>query len=149
MDIIHFGVHNKQELAVRYPKSEIVEFLHKNLRQYRDSKEHIEAAIDYALSKAGGKGGFLILQEIGGILTGVSVVNKTGMRGYIPENILVYLATDAKRAPLGSGTKLLEKALDEAKGSVALHVEYDNPARKIYERTGFTSKYMEMRYLPQ
>jgi ribosomal protein S18 acetylase RimI-like enzyme len=31
-------------------------------------------------------------------------------------------------------------------GDIALHVEYDNPAKNLYERAGFTSKYIEMRY---
>jgi ribosomal-protein-alanine N-acetyltransferase len=149
MNVIHFAVQSEQELVGKYLKSGIVEFLHKNLQQYRDSKEHIEAAMDYAFSKSDGKGGFVMIQEIDGTLTGVSLVNKTGMRGYIPENILVYLATDPEKAPLGSGTRLLERTLGEVKGSVALHVEYDNPARRIYERMGFTSKYAEMRYVPQ
>jgi ribosomal protein S18 acetylase RimI-like enzyme len=41
---------------------------------------------------------------------------------------------------------LLKKALDKVKGNVALHVEPDNPARFLYEKIGFTSKYVEMRY---
>ncbi|MDK2978441.1 MAG: hypothetical protein PWP52_1155, partial [Bacteroidales bacterium] len=28
---------------------------------------------------------------------------------------------------------------------VKLHVEYDNPAKRLYERLGMTTKYAEMR----
>ncbi len=31
-------------------------------------------------------------------------------------------------------------------GDIALHVEPDNPARFLYEKYGFTNKYLEMRY---
>lgn len=41
---------------------------------------------------------------------------------------------------------LMEKTLNLSEGSVALHVEPDNPARKLYEKLGFNSKYIKMRY---
>lgn len=148
MAITCIKVESGEELR-KYPgrsKSYIAEFLHKHLEKYKDPVNQIEAALDYAFSEAEGKGGFLVLEEFDGKLIGVVVVNRTGMSGYIPENILVYLATDSSRAPLGSGFQLLKYALEQMEGDVALHVEYDNRARKIYEQIGFTSKYAEMRY---
>jgi len=59
---------------------------------------------------------------------------------------LVYIAVDPAFRGEGNGRALMEKALAEAKGNVALHVEPDNPARYLYENLGFTSKYLEMRY---
>jgi len=46
----------------------------------------------------------------------------------------------------GVGKQLMEAALEEAHGNVALHVEPHNPAKRLYERIGFTNKYLEMRY---
>ena len=43
---------------------------------------------------------------------------------------------------------MVERIQQECGGGIALHVEYDNPARRLYERLGFTSKYAEMRYDP-
>ena len=40
----------------------------------------------------------------------------------------------------------MSKTLEIAKGDVALHVEPDNPARFLYEKIGFSSKYLEMRF---
>lgn len=147
MAITCFKVKSHEELIGHsYSVSYIAKFLYEHLERYRDPVNEIETAIDYAFSDAEGKGGFLVLQELDGKLIGVVVVNRTGMSGYIPENILVYLATDSSRAPLGAGYRLLERALEEMEGDVALHVEYDNSARKLYEQIGFTSKYAEMRY---
>ncbi|HNR54357.1 MAG TPA: GNAT family N-acetyltransferase, partial [Flavobacteriales bacterium] len=63
----------------------------------------------------------------------------------IPENILVYIAVDRSSRGKGVGRRLMQAALDKARGSIALHVEPDNPARKLYEALGFTNKYLEMR----
>lgn len=142
-------VRSKKELSDLYPEGHIVEFLHRNLERFHDPPQQIEAAIEYAFSETEGKGGFLVLQELEGELVGVVVMNRTGMSGYIPENILVYLATDSSKAPLGTGAKLLKRALEEAEGDVALHVEYNNSAKTLYETLGFTSKYVEMRYKKQ
>jgi GNAT superfamily N-acetyltransferase len=142
-------VRSERELSDLYSKSHIIEFLHKNLEQFRDPPRQIEEAIKYAFSDTEGTGGFVVLQEMDGSLTGVAVMNATGMKGYIPENILVYLATDSSAAPLGAGANLLKRAINEAEGDVALHVEYNNSAKTLYETLGFTSKYVEMRYKKQ
>jgi ribosomal protein S18 acetylase RimI-like enzyme len=67
------------------------------------------------------------------------------MAGYIPENILVYIAVNKEYRGHGIGKKLMEQTIAHTKGSVALHVEPDNPAKFLYEKYGFTNKYLEMR----
>ena len=42
----------------------------------------------------------------------------------------------------------MDTAARLTEGDLALHVEYDNPAKRLYERLGFRSKYAEMRYQP-
>ena len=78
-------------------------------------------------------------------IRGVVVVCETGMSGFVPENLLVYIAVDQKARGRGIGKILMENAIKTARGDIALHVEPDNPARRLYERIGFTSKYLEMR----
>ena len=39
----------------------------------------------------------------------------------------------------------MQMVIDETEGDIALHVEPDNPAKFLYEKFGFTKKYLEMR----
>ena len=127
-------------------KERLIDFLFDNLQEYGDPKADIEKAVDYALQETTSFGGFVLVAESDRELSGVVVVNQTGMKDYIPENILVYIATHKKHRGKGIGKELMQKAIATAKGNIALHVEPDNPARFLYEKLGFTSKYIEMRY---
>lgn len=132
--------------GVEISLDDIVTFLHDHLDRFGDSKTDIRKALDYALSNAEGMGGFILVAREDNDIVGALVMNETGMSGYIPENILVYVAVDASRRGKGIGGKIVREALERAKGDVKLHVEHDNPAKRLYERLGFTSKYAEMRY---
>jgi ribosomal protein S18 acetylase RimI-like enzyme len=131
--------------ATYLQKNEIADFLFQHLGEYGDPKEDIMKCLDYALDQGMQAGGFVVMAREKGELLGVLVMNKTGMSGYIPENILVYIAVDAEQRGKGIGGKLMKMAMKMAKGAIALHVEPDNPAKKLYERLGFTNKYLEMR----
>ena len=128
------------------PKNNFIDFLHCHLGQYRDSKEDISKAVDYAFSDVEGKGGFLLAAIKDGVVLGEVVINDSGMSGYIPEHVLVYIAVDKKQRGKGIGKKLIEKAIKNCEGDISLHVEYGNPAYEIYKHVGFTTKYAEMRY---
>lgn len=143
IDIIHATEYNPLS-GEEYEN--VVDFLFKNLEKYGDPKEHIQLALDYTFSKDMGKGGFVLVAKINHQIVGAVVVNKTGMEKYIPENILVYIAVDDKMRGKGIGKKLMQRTAELANGAIALHVEPDNPARKLYEDLGFTSKYIEMRF---
>lgn len=122
----------------------IADFLFKHLEQYGDPREDIVACLGYVFDR----GGFVTVGHEGTTdsIKGIVIINETGMSGYIPENILVYIAVDPQYRGEGNGRALMEKALGLAEGNVALHVEPDNPARHLYENLGFTNKYLEMRY---
>ncbi len=126
-------------------KNKIADFLFKHLDQYGDKREDIMRALEYALKETASHGGFIITGVRKDKIVGTVVINQTGMKGYIPENILVYIAVDGGRRGEGIGKKLMKKAIEMAKGDIALHVEPDNPARFLYEKLGFSSKYLEMR----
>ncbi|MCB5259989.1 MAG: GNAT family N-acetyltransferase [Candidatus Cloacimonetes bacterium] len=139
-------IRNWESLEDKIGKDALIEFLHKHLDRFRDTKSAISKAIDYALSDDAGRGGYIISAHEDGILVGAVVMNNTGMQEFIPEYYLIYIAVDASQRGKGIGGKLLQKAFDTADGDIALHVEYDNPAKRLYERMGFTTKYAEMRW---
>ena len=121
------------------------QFLHKHLDQYGDPVPAIKKAIRYAVDPA--RGGIVLELLDEKKIIGVVVINDTGMSEYIPENILVYIAVDSDYRGQGLGKELMQRALSLVKGSVALHVEEDNPAKHLYEKLGFVEKYREMRLI--
>jgi GNAT superfamily N-acetyltransferase len=127
-------------------KKDIIEFLYTHLEEFGDARKDIARAVDYALQEIPSFGGFLITSIHGEEISGAVVVNRTGMQGYIPENILVYIATHKDFRGQGIGKELMKKSINHADGDVALHVEPENPAKYLYEKVGFTNKYLEMRY---
>lgn len=142
-----YQLFNEENKPNQQEKKEIIEFLYQHLEQFGDSKEDIEKCVQYAIKESDSFGGFILQTFEGGVTTCVVIVNQTGMRGYIPENILVYIATHKDFRGKGIGKKLMLKAIEIADGNIALHVEPDNPAKYLYEKIGFTNKYLEMRYI--
>ena len=138
-------IRNNSEFLSDLSRNNFIDFLHNHLERFGDTKEAISKSIDYAFSDDKGKGGFLLAAYDDDKLIGELVMNKTGMEGYIPENILVYVAVDSSCRGKGYGREICNKAIGIADGNIALHVEYDNPAKRLYERIGFTTKYAEMR----
>ena len=138
-----FNSDNKPTLE---EKENIIDFLFESLQEYGDPKSDIEKAIKYALKETPSFGGFVLVSYLDNIIVGAVVINQTGMKDYIPENILVYIAIHQNYRGKGLGKKMVKRAIEIADGNIALHVEPDNPAKKLYEKLGFSSKYLEMRF---
>lgn len=128
------------------PFEDFVDFLNKNMVPYEDSPEDIKKGLKYALSEKEDKGGTIILAENDKNLIGAVVLLQTGMSGYVPENMVLFACVPPDHRGQGIGGRLLEYAITHVDGDIKLHVEYDNPAKRLYERLGFTNKYAEMRY---
>ena len=147
--MITYSIIRPQDDPAEAQKDEIADFLFEHLEQYGDRREDILRCLQYAFSDSSEKGGFAELardSERGDAIIGAVIVNRTGMSGYIPDNILVYIATHGGYRGQGIGKQLMQRTIDDADGDIALHVEPDNPARFLYEKFGFTNKYLEMRY---
>jgi ribosomal protein S18 acetylase RimI-like enzyme len=137
-----FDPNNKPTTHV---KTQILDFLFEHLDQYGDAREDINNCLNYALKETESFGGkiFAIFEE--DKVIGCSVINHTGMKGYIPENILVYIAIHQSHRGEGLGSKLMSMITENLEGDIALHVEANNPAKFLYEKFGFTNPYLEMR----
>ena len=120
----------------------LADFLFEHLGEFRDPKADILEALRYAQEK----GGWIYSLYSGENLAGVCVVLDTGMDKFVPKNFLVYLAVDASMRGQGLGKKLIETVQNDRGSAISLHVEHNNPAKRLYERLGFTSKYAEMRW---
>jgi GNAT superfamily N-acetyltransferase len=128
------------------PRDTVARFFHETMEPYNDPLEYVEKALDYALVPGEGRGGFVMLAHDDEQLLGALCMIDTGMSGYIPEHILLFVTVSPEARGRGVGGKLIRHSLDQCEGDVKLHVEYENPAKRLYERLGFTSKYAEMRW---
>lgn len=121
---------------------ELAAFLHHSLVPFEDPLPVVRRGLEDAFST----GGFVVLATAGERVMGALAILRTGMRDYIPANLLLFVAVDPATRGQGLGGRIVEEAIARCDGDVKLHVEHDNPARRLYERIGFTSKYTEMRY---
>lgn len=144
MEIIE--IHNESDFNDKISRKQFVDFLYENLQEWGDERHAIEKSVDYAFSDSEGKGGFLLAGFYDGELAGTLIMNNTGMSEYIPENIIVYVATHPDIRGKGVGKQLVLEGIKIADTDVKLHVEYENPAKGFYEYLGFTTKYAEMRF---
>lgn len=138
-------VYNTLNTPSAIEKEQIINFLHEHLQEYGDSKKDIRKSLEFALKEFTSFGGFVCVLEEQNEIVGSAIVNQTGMSGYIPENILVYIATHKDKRGKGFGKQIMECILNHASGDIALHVEKNNPAIGLYEKFGFTNPYLEMR----
>lgn len=136
---------NKHNLPSLIEADFIAQFLYDHLEEYGDELEDIKAAMDFALEKNELPGGFILTIADNNSILAVAVVLNTLMSGFIPEHILVYIATHPDSRGKGIGKQLLNRIKQECVGDIALHVDSENPARKLYERVGFETPYLEMR----
>ncbi len=143
--MLHSVIYKPQDKPSPEEKAEVIDFLFENLEEYGDPKKDIAKAIDYSLQEFKSFGGFTAIIKDDEKITGAVVINQTGMGGYIPENILVYIAIHKDHRGEGLGRKLMQIAIDHSAGDIALHVEANNPAKYLYEKMGFTNPYLEMR----
>lgn len=143
--MIETKIFNEKNKLNNTEKQAVVGFLFEHLEKYGDLKQDIQKAIDYSSKEFESFGGFTMVLYENSEMVAATVVNKTGMGGYIPENILVYIATHKNHRGKGIGKILMQKAIETAEGDIALHVEANNPAKKLYEKLGFTNPYLEMR----
>ncbi len=141
-----FRIYNNNSKPSEEEKEAIVNFLYTHLEEFGDEKEAILKCLNFAVKDSDTDlGGFVLVLKEATETLGITIINKTGMEDYIPENILVYIAVHNNARGKGVGKLLMQKAIETAEGDIALHVEPNNPAKFLYEKLGFENKYLEMR----
>lgn len=124
-----------------FSADDVIDFLYNHLDEFGDERDAIEKCLNYVFDR----GGFVLYAVEDDTVVGATIINDTGMEGYIPEHILVYIAVHGDYRGRGLGKQIMQAALDKCTGDIALHVEPDNPAVHLYKKIGFTNKYLEMR----
>ncbi|HQU60843.1 MAG: GNAT family N-acetyltransferase [Phaeodactylibacter sp.] len=124
-------------------KSKVVHFLcgHNS----HSNRQSILEAVEYAVKLKPSFGGFVLTAEIDRQIVGVVVANRTGMESYNPKNLFVFVSLHKDHEEEALVEALLQKAIRYADGDVAMHVEPDNPALKLYQKLGFQAQYLELR----
>ena len=145
-EISYLEVRNEEELPHWANVDTLASFLHHKMKPYHDTLDDVRRGLEYALSSEDGREGIAVLAGFDGRLLGAVVILQTGMGGYVPANLLLFVGVEDELRNLGIGRRLIERAISLCDGDIKLHVEPDNPAKRLYERIGFTCKYLEMRY---
>ncbi len=122
----------------------LADFFHEKMKPYHDTRADVARGLEYAFDPA--RGGFLVLAMQGETVAGGLVMLDTHMGGYIPRNLLLFVAVEPSLRGRGLGRSLIERAAARCEGPIKLHVEADNPAARLYQRVGFQTKYLEMRW---
>ncbi|MFO7626217.1 MAG: GNAT family N-acetyltransferase [Candidatus Fermentibacteraceae bacterium] len=145
MSVVIELIEKSENLSAFIDLSELAKFLHESLKPYDDPICEITSGIEQALSPDIDAGGFVALALDGRSPVGALVMLDTHMRGFVPPNLVLYVAVSPLRRGEGIGAALLSRSIERCGGPVKLHVEYDNPAKRLYERLGFRTRYAEMR----
>ena len=133
------------DLSPSVSLSVLAEFTHAAMKPWEDSLADTRQGISDALNGQPAQGGFVLLAHTQANLDGVLVMLSTGMKGYVPEYLLLFMAVRPAMRRRGIAHALLTTACNTADGDIKLHVEAGNPARTVYEKVGFAARYLDMR----
>jgi GNAT superfamily N-acetyltransferase len=89
----------------KYTNQVIAQFLYTHLEEYGDKIEDILKCTAYVWTR----GGNIVVGLEDNKIVGVTILNNTNMKDFIPENILVYIAVDNSQRGKGFGKQLMQK----------------------------------------
>lgn len=125
--------------------TEVGRFLESHLDEYLDSYDNIIKAIQSAIKQRPSFGGFVITAREDQELIGAIIINNTGMEGYAPQNLIVYLAVHQNYRRRGIGQQLLQQAIETSKGDIAIHLKPKQKSLSLYKKLGFETAALELR----
>lgn len=128
-------------------RHKLVKFLYNNQGKCEIEKADITSSIEYAMKERPSFGGFILTAEREKEIVAAMIVNKTGMTGYGPENILVYFGADESADNHDEVSRdMLQKTIKMTNEDIAFLVTPDNPWKSIFRRLGFEAQLLEMKY---
>jgi hypothetical protein len=89
---MEFKIINQNTVADPYIQAGYCTILFTHLEEYGDKIADILKCIDYVMHPD--KGGNIVIGIVDSEIVGIVILNNTGMKDFIPENILVYIAVD-------------------------------------------------------
>ncbi len=140
-NLVYTATHRPTELE----KLAIVCFLHELMEDHHHSKEFIRRALDYSIKDFLSFGGFTIVNKIGSKIVSASIINQTGMQGYVADNIIVYFGIHPQYRGNGICRRMIEQVKSHAKGDIALHLKNDPSVISVFEKYGFSNSIIELR----
>ena len=114
----------------------VIHFFHETMKPYHDSLDDVARALDYALVPERGQGGFVMLAHRGELLLGALCMLKTGMGGYIPENLLLFVTVAPESRGQGVGRQLFTAIEPSLSQSESYCIPRDH-LFDFYGRAGF------------
>ncbi len=129
--------------------TEVGRFLEGHLDDYQDSYDNIIKAIQSAIKQRPSFGGFVITARKDHKTIGAIVINNTGMEGYAPQNIVVYLAVHKEFRGQGIGRQLMHQAIKTTKEELSIYVRPDQQVPDFYKDLGFAEATLELRHTSQ
>jgi GNAT superfamily N-acetyltransferase len=109
------------------------------------SKKSIRKAMQYSAKEIPGLGGYVFVIEQDKEILGLTIINKTGMGYYIPENFIVLFVVNKAYKNQGIAEKLMEYAKKNCTGGISIHLKKNDPMHAFFQSNGFEEDYVELR----
>ncbi len=125
-------------------KRALVRFISKH--SSHASAKQVSEALDYALKRKPSFGGYILASREGNQLIAALVVNRTGMKGYSSNHLVVFSVMDSgHEASEEALLHLFEKAIELTRGDLALQVSPDSSVMHLYKKLGFQPQYLQLK----
>ncbi len=144
--MVNHSVYTPYTRITHLEKARIVRFIRENAGHDRYTAEEITEAVECAVKERPSFGGFILTAIRDGEMLGVVVVSHTGTENVMPRHRLTLLAIDQRYRQNGVAHGLIEKAVEQSGGDLALQLPAEDEQAGFFEKMGFQKRFVEMRF---
>ena len=141
---LEFELLNSANTVGYIQRNQLIDFVVLHLQNQEVIAENIGKAIDHAVGGLVNNGGLVVIARHEEELVGVLVLCKTGMEGFMPENIIFYLAIHLNQRNKLIGSELIEYAKRFSSGRIAVRVTGGLGVEGYFEKLGCEEKVIEL-----